>query len=214
MFTLPKEFLDWPIPGPKETENLVSLSAFKEEEIYYTSGCFGKQLNQILGSDKLPILLPTYELARLIMIKSHNFAHMSASDTAARSCLESWIVCARPLTRKITNGCLECRRKYKVFLSQREGKLLKEKMYIGHPPFTLTAINFQMKVWPVVFACLNTGAFHIELNKNYGTDALLLSITSFTSIRGYPAKFYTDKGTQLSKADYFINSKENPGNWT
>ena len=45
-------------------------------------------------------------------------------------------------------------------------------------------------------------------------DVLLLSITSFTSIRGYPAKFYTDKGTQLSKAGSFIDSKENPANWT
>ena len=95
-------------------------------------------------------------------------------------------------------------------------------MFIGCTHFTLTAIDFlgpykvkamtnaclQMKVWPVVFGCLNTGAVHIKLNKDYGTDALLLSITSFTSIRGYPAKFYTDKGTQLSKAGSFIDSKE------
>ena len=101
-------------------------------------------------------------------------------------------------------------------------------MYIGHPPFTLTAINFlgpykvkamtntrsQMKVWPVVFGCLNTGAVHIELNKNYRTDALLLSKTSFTSICGHPATFYTNRGTQLSKAGSFINPKENPANWT
>ena len=96
------------------------------------------------------------------MIKSHNFDHMSASNTAARSHLEAWIICARPLARKITNGCLECQRKYKVFLSQREGELPKEKMFISHPPFTSTAIDFlgpykvkamtnarsQMKVWP------------------------------------------------------------------
>ena len=43
--TLPKEFLDRPIPGPKETENLVSLSTFKEGGIYYTRGRLGKQLN-------------------------------------------------------------------------------------------------------------------------------------------------------------------------
>ena len=43
--TLPKEFLDRPIPGPEETKNLVSLSAFKEGGIYYTRGRFGKQLN-------------------------------------------------------------------------------------------------------------------------------------------------------------------------
>ena len=71
-----------------------------------------------------------------------------------------------------------------------------------------------MKVWPVVFRCLNTGAVHIELNKTYGTDALLLSITAFTSIRGYPTVFYTDRGTQLCKAGKYIDSKEDPFNWT
>ena len=71
-----------------------------------------------------------------------------------------------------------------------------------------------MKVWPVVFGCLNTGAIHIELNKTYGTDALLLSITAFTSIRGYPTVFYTNQGTQLCKAGKYIDSKEDPVNWT
>ena len=125
------------------------------------------------------MLLPTCELARLPMIKSHRFAHISASDTAARSCLDAWIVCARPLARKITNNFPECQRRYKVFLSQQEGELPNERMFIGCPPFTSTTINFlgpykvkamtnarsQMKVWPVVFGCLNTGAVHIKLNK-------------------------------------------------
>ena len=114
------------------------------------------------------------------MIKSHNFAHMSTSNTTTHSRLEVWIVRARPLARKVTSRCFECPRKYIVFLSQREGELPEEKMYIGHPPFTLTAIDFlgpykvkamnnvrsQIKFWPVVFGCLNTGAVHIMLNKN------------------------------------------------
>ena len=101
-------------------------------------------------------------------------------------------------------------------------------MFIGSPPFTSTAMDFLgpykvkamnnarsfLKVWPVIFGCLNTGAMHIELNKTYGTDALLLSISAFTSIRGYPSVFYTDRGTQLCKAAKYINSKEDPVNWT
>ena len=162
------------------------------------------------------------------MLKSHNVAQMSANYTCSRSHLDAWIVRARPLARKIARSCLVCQRKYKVLLNQREGELPDERLFIGCPPFTCTAIDFlgpykvkamtnaqsQMKVWRVVFGCLNTGAVHIKLNKTYGMDALLLSITSFTSIHGYPAKFYTDKGTQLSKADSFINSKEDPANWT
>ena len=78
----------------------------------------------------------------------------------------------------------------------------------------MTNARSQIKVRPVVFGCLNTGAVHIKLNKTYSTNALLLSIISFTSIRGYPARFYTDKGTQLSKAGSFIDNKEDPANWT
>ena len=69
-----------------------------------------------------------------------------------------------------------------------------------------------LKVWPFIFGCLNTGAVHIKLNKTYGTDALLLSITAFTSIRGYPSVFYTNRGTQLCKVGKYIDSKEDPVN--
>merc|ERR1712240_796830 len=122
------------------------------------------------------------------MLKSHCTTHMSANDTTFRSCLDVWIVHARHLARKIAAYCPECRRRYKVFLSQREGELpTRSLLFIGCPPFTSTAINFlgpykvkamnnsrsHLKVWPIIFGCLNTRALHIELNKTYGTDALL-----------------------------------------
>ena len=84
-------------------------------------------------------------------------------------------------------------------------------------PYKVKAMNNArsfLKVWPVIFGCLNTGAVHMELNKTYGTDTLLLSISAFTSIRGYPSVFYTDRGSQLCKAAKYIDSKEDPVNWT
>ena len=182
------------------------MSPFKDAGIYYTRRRFGKQLKKILGKDKLPILTPTCELAKLLMTQAHSVAHMGGSDTCARSRQEAWIVRARPLANKIASDCLECRVRLKTPLSQREGFLPEERMMTFTPPFTATAMDFlgpfkvkamirsktYLKVWPVVFGCLNTGAVHIELNKSYGTDALLLSITAFTSIRGYPSVFYTD----------------------
>ena len=153
--------------------------------------------------------MPTCEFAKLLMVKSHNIAHMSGNDTCSRSLQEAWIVRARPLAQKVAGNCLVCCRRFKVLLNQREGLLPEERLFIGSPPFTSTTMDFlspykvtamnnacsYLKVWPVVFDCLNTGAVHIELNKTYGTDALLLSISAFTSIRGYPAVFYTDRGT-------------------
>ena len=58
-------------------------------------------------------------------------------------------------------------------------------MFIGSPPFTSTDMDFLgpykvkamnnsrlfLKVWTVIFGCLNTGAVHIELKKTYSTDA-------------------------------------------
>ena len=159
-------------------------------------------------------------------MKSHSIAHMSANHTCARLRHEAWIVRARPLAKKVSGDCLECRRRFKILMSQREAPIPEERMFLGLPPFTSTAMDFlgpykvkamtnsrsTMKVWPVVFGCLNTGAVHIKLNKTYGTDALLLSITAFTSIRGYPTVFYTDRGTQLCKAGKYIDLKEDPVN--
>ena len=91
-------------------------------------------------------------------------------------------------------------------MSQRKAPIPEERIFLGLLPFTSIAMDFlgpykvkamtnsrsTMKVWPIVSGCLNTGTVHIELNKTYGTDAFLLLITAFTSIRGYPTVFYTD----------------------
>ena len=39
-----------------------------------------------------------------------------------------------------------------------------------------------MKTWPILFVCQATGALHLELMHNYGTEALLLQWALFTSI--------------------------------
>ena len=52
------------------------------------------------------------------------------------------MVRARPLAKKVVGNCLECRRRFKVLLSQREGLLPEERMFIGSPPFTSTAMDF------------------------------------------------------------------------
>ena len=75
--TVPKEFLDRPIVGHDSSNNLASISLFKHEGIFFTEGRFSKQLKRILGTEKLPVLLPTCKLAKLLMVKSHNVAHMS-----------------------------------------------------------------------------------------------------------------------------------------
>merc|ERR1711867_126947 len=66
MSTLPEEFINRPIIRPDKSTNLASQSLFKYEGVYYTQGRFGKQLKRVLGTDKLPILPPTCELAKVL----------------------------------------------------------------------------------------------------------------------------------------------------
>ena len=140
--TIPSEFSARPLAGPEVTTNLASISPLKSEGIYYTKGRFGKQLKRILGTDKLAILPPTCELAKLLMIQAHNTAHMGGSDTCARSRQEAWIVRARTLANKVAADCLQCRVRLKAPLSQREGFLPEERMLTFTPPFTATAMDF------------------------------------------------------------------------
>ena len=161
--TIPAEFLARPLAGPDITCNLASISPFNTGGIYYTKGWFGKELKWVLRTDKLPILPPTCELAKLLMIRAHNVAHMAGSDTCARSRQDAWIVRARPLANKIAADCLLCRVRLKNPLSQREGFLPEERTLTYSPPFMATAIDFLspykikamnnkqslLKVWPV-----------------------------------------------------------------
>ena len=107
--------LTWP---DDNSTNLASLSPFKYEGVHYTQGRFGKQLKRVVGTKKLPILPPMWELAKLLMIKSHCIAHMSANDTCARSRHEAWIVRARPLAKKVSGDCFEGQRRFKILLNQ------------------------------------------------------------------------------------------------
>ena len=74
-------------------------------------------------------------------------------------------------------------------------------------PWTATSINFldsyevkavnnarlRKKCYPVVLCCMVTGALHIKLSSDYGTDAFLCCYLSFLAIQGHPSEVYTDR---------------------
>ena len=57
------------------------------------------------------------------------------------------------------------------------------------------------KAYGVLFNCLVTRAIHVEISPDYSTDGFLSVLRRFASIRGYPAKMYSDPGSQLVAAD-------------
>ena len=83
---------------------------------------------------------------------------------------------------------------------------------IGAKPFTFICLDFMgpicvkamvnkralMKVYPLLLVCQATGALHTEVAHDYSTAAFLLAFDHYTSVRGYPIKVVSDKGSQLT----------------
>ena len=109
------------------------------------------------------------------------------------------------------------------------GDLPEERCDLGAKPFAAICLDLlgpitvkamankraHMKTWPVLFVCQATGALHLELMHNYGTEALLLQWARFTSIRGTPAVVVSDQGKQLTSSSNTaaFKAKESPDAW-
>merc|ERR1711867_263563 len=112
---------------------------------------------------------------------------------------------------------------------QRMGDLPEERCELRAKPFAAICLDLlgpitvkvmankraPMKTWPVLFICPATGALHLELMHNYGTEALLLQWSRFTSIRGTLAIVVSDQGKQATSSSNTaaFNAKESPDAW-
>ena len=233
--TVPIEYLKRTSPANQDengisyisTCNMASLSPFRQDGIWWTQGRFGLDLKRVLGPEKLAILPASSSLAFLMMVESHNEAHRGGGDTCFRSRTRAWIVKARQLADKVTRGCHHCRRTWKVFQSQQAGKLPFERTNFPCKPWTSTGIDLlgpyevramnnqrsKLKVWPIIFACMSTGALHVEVSHTFGADAFLTSFGSFVAVRGRPTMVYSDRGSQICKASQYVKKDEDPAAW-
>ena len=57
------------------------------------------------------------------------------------------------------------------------------------------------KAWEVIFTDLCSRAVHIEAMFRYDTSNLLLALSRFASIRGWPSKIFSDPGSQFTAAN-------------
>ena len=88
------------------------------------------------------------------------------------------------------------------------GDLPEERVNIGMKPFTFVCLDFiepilvnkraPMKVYPLLLVCQATGALHTEVAHDYSAGAFQLALDHYTSVRGYPFKVVSDKGSQLT----------------
>lgn len=107
-----------------------------------------------------------------------------------------------------------CRRINKICESQCMGQLPNERLNPA-PPFYFTSLDLfgpylvkdtvkkrtTLKVYGIIFACMTSRAVHIDIAEGYSTDNFLNVFRRFISIRGFPKMVYSDRGSQLVKAN-------------
>ena len=88
-----------------------------------------------------------------------------------------------------------------------------------YPPFFNVAIDYhgpllikgevnvrsRGKGYGVIFTCLYTRSVYVDLANSCSTAGFLIVFRRFVSIRGYPAKIYSDNGTQFRGANRELN---------
>ena len=205
---------------------LNNLAPFWSGFVMYTRGRLGPNVARLLGPEKLPILSPDSRLAKLIMIKAHSEAHMwSPGDALFRSRKYAWIVRGRRLAKQVVKECLYCnvlKKKLRDQTEQQQMGDLPDLKFEACKPFTNICIDLagpyqvvdsvkkrtKMKVYPVLFCCINTGAVDIRPAEGQDTSAFLTQYEGFVSIRGRPKFIYSDKGSNLKRASKHIDSEE------
>ena len=164
---------------------------------------------------KLPVILPTDHIITLqIMRAAHCHSHVATDGTLSRFRMEGyWAVRARCLAKKVASACIPCRKNsHKMILPPMGGipaDQLKQPVAWGYCQMDLFGpfhcrgdVNPRTtkKTWGLVIEDVNSGAVHLDVVSDYSTDAVLLSLRRFGSLRGWPGILQSDPGSQLESA--------------
>ena len=147
------------------------------------------------------------------MLWAHKENHDARDVTMSIACSKAWIVNAKRLATSICNSCLRCRFLHKIKVEQQMA-ILPPEIQLPCPPFSNVGIDLcgplvvkamtnkraTMKVWNVLFVCLNTKAVKMYLAPGYATKDFMIAYNSHISDHGIPFYVHSDKGSQLIAA--------------
>ena len=209
----------WFISEMVHTQEALQRGRLKELNIHDMNGMkvvcgrASTGLQKFFGQNYLPVLMGNTRIAYLVMLHAHCIDHTGRDVTMALSRLDAWIVNGKKLAKKIVKSCLRCRFLRKLLEGQKMAPL-PPNIQGQSPPFSNIGIDLSgpivvramtnkrstMKVWVVLFLCLNTKAISMELAPGYSTDDFLVAYNSHIHVRGEPLFVHSDRGSQLVSA--------------
>ena len=161
------------------------------------------------------ILLPhNHRFSQLIAEDEHRKGgHLGVAATVARIRSRFRITNLQRIAKSICFKCVTCRRKFQRLSGQIMSDLPLERLQPS-PPFANVGVDFfgpftirgevqkrvRGKCYGVIFVCFVSRAVHLDLSKDYSTDSFLQVMRRFASVRGWPKRVHSDRGTQLVAA--------------
>ena len=147
----------------------------------------------------------------LIAVYFHRVGgHLGEAASVSKVRSKFWIIGIRRMMKNIINGCRFCKEKLKAVHGQIMSPLPVERISespafhaVGVDYFGPYAIKGEVqkrvrgKAYGVIFTCFSSRAVSVDLAHDLSTDGFLQVLRRFTSLRGWPAKIYSDNGTQL-----------------
>ena len=161
------------------------------------------------------ILLPKkHHVSLLIARREHaRTGHLGRDATISKIRATYWILGVRGIVKNLIDKCVLCKAKLQKLLQQVMAPLPIERLK-PCPPFTNVMIDYfgpyiirgevqkrtRGKCFGVLFTCMNMRAVYVDIANDYSTLGFLMVLRRFASIRGWPTKFFSDKGSQLTGA--------------
>ncbi|XP_014206403.1 uncharacterized protein LOC106637939 [Copidosoma floridanum] len=164
---------------------LVKLSPFLDEGLIRV----GERLKnlELKFSNKHPLVLLSDELLTTIIIHATHLRclHGSPRITLVNTRQEFWIVGGLQTVNSVTSRSVTCIN------------------YAGPVKNRLTKTRGKITTngWIAVFICLCTRTVHLEIVKDYSTEAFITVFTQFTSRRGAYSELYSDQATNFIRAE-------------
>ena len=193
---------------------LVGLAPFLDDDGILRVGGRLKRGNFDLGV-RHPIVLPKgNHVSRLLVEHFHREVRHQGRHltTGAVRSAGLWILGLHKLVRSVINQCTTCRRLRGKPLNQIMGELPEDRL-TATPPFTTVGMDVfgpwsvvsrktrggtsDSKRWAVIFACLYSGAIHLEVIESLDASAFISAYRRLVAIRGPVARLRCDRGTNF-----------------
>ena len=200
----------------KKRGKFISLQPLLQNNGLWTVGSRLAAFNPMTPESEPQVLLPTsHPLTRLVMKDAHESSgHRGRDATLARFRQRYWTPYGGKLAWSIKASCQLCRLREPQLLNQEMGPLPLSRL---KPALAFTDVMVDLfgpyrvrgevnkrstgKAYGVLFTDLVMRAVHIEAVFGYDVNSFLLALSRFASVRGWPAKIYSDPGSQLVGVD-------------